>query len=150
MKKVGIVKVLFSEQSLAKCPKSTDLCDQARYCTLEPFSRTSLTPPTKSSRLRKVIGFFLSVFRIGYYLHLLPLVISFSFQRSSYTHRFLVDEMGFEKLDYAFPPQGRLSKVRDAVLNYWPKSRPPPCSRTVTMHDIGSAVLIAWIARNTT
>ena len=31
MKKVGIVKVLFSEQSLAKCPKSTDLCDQARY-----------------------------------------------------------------------------------------------------------------------
>jgi hypothetical protein len=31
MKKVGIVKVLFSEQLLAKCPKSTDLCDQVRY-----------------------------------------------------------------------------------------------------------------------
>jgi hypothetical protein len=41
MKKVGIVKVLFSEQSLAKCPKSTDLCDQARHYTSTNFPSTT-------------------------------------------------------------------------------------------------------------
>jgi hypothetical protein len=32
--------------------------------------------------------------------------------------------MGFEKLDYVFPPQGKLSNVKDAVPNYWPRLRP--------------------------